>query len=342
MKELTVGIIGCGNIFTMHATSAHHLSGARMVAVCDIKPERAEAAAKKYRVRAYTDYQKMIEEAHPDIVHICLPHYLHAPVSRWALEHGVHVLCEKPMAIRMEDALANVQLAKKNNLRYGIIFQSRFNDASVLVKRYLDNGDLGRVISARVVLTWSKPDSYYLQSDWKGTWEKEGGGVIIDQAIHSLDLANWFIGDEPVSVRATLLNRGHKIMEVDDTGEGLIRYKNGAVLCFYAMNNYGCDDDIEIRLYCEKGKARLSYTQACIELEDGRVICTRQKADTLVYEGGKDYWGFQHVKQISDFYDSVRLGSEPAISGEEALKIQKIICEIYKQPFYPNTERENL
>lgn len=328
---LKVGIIGCGNIFTMHATSAHHLKNAQIVAVCDIKQDRADRAAAKYQAQAFYDYKEMIRKDLIDVVHICVPHYLHPIISRYALEQGVHVLCEKPMAITMEDALANVALAEEKSLKYGIIFQCRYNDSAKLVKECLENGTLGKVISARVVLTWCKPDEYYSQSDWKGTWDKEGGGVIIDQAIHSLDLANWFINDEVVSVQASLSNRGHSIMEVDDTGEGFIRYKNGATLSFWAMNNYGCDDPIEIRMLCENGKVVMDYDHATIYFNDGRVLSVETKIDPDVfYEGGKDYWGFQHIREIADFYDCVENDKEPPISGREALKIQKLICEIYR------------
>ena len=117
------------------------------------------------------------------------------------MEQGIHVLCEKPASIRLEDTISNIELAKKQGVQYGIIFQCRYNTASKLVKQYIEDGTLGRVISARSVLTWCKPDTYYSQSDWKGTWDKEGGGVVIDQAIHSMDLVNWFIGANPVSVR---------------------------------------------------------------------------------------------------------------------------------------------
>ena len=250
----------------------------------------------------------------------------------------MHANCYKNIPGVEIAALANVQLAKEKNVKYGIIFQCRYNDSAKLVKENLENGALGKVISARVVLTWCKPDSDYSLSDWKGTWEKEGGGVIIDQAIHSLDLANWFIDDEIKSVQASLSNRGHDIMEVDDTGEGFIRYKNGATLSFWAMNNYGCDDPIEIRLLCEKGKVVMDYDKAEIFFNDGRVLSIATKIDPdVVYEGGKDYWGFQHIREIADFYDCVEQDREPPISGREALKIQKLICEIYrvgKQRFY--------
>ncbi|MBQ7035600.1 MAG: Gfo/Idh/MocA family oxidoreductase [Clostridia bacterium] len=331
MSMLKVGIIGCGSIFTMHATSCDHLENAKLIGVCDIKKERADAAAQKYNVPAYYDYKELIERERPDIVHVCVPHYLHPIISRYALEQGVNVLCEKPMSIRYEDGLENVRIAKEKGLKYGIIFQCRYNNTSKLVKENLENGKLGKVISARVVLTWCKPDSYYSLSDWKGTWDKEGGGVIIDQAIHSLDLANWFINDEPIEVQAHLSNRGHSIMEVDDTGEGFIRYKNGATLSFWAMNNYGCDDPIEIRLLCEKGKVVMSYDDALITFNDGTALSTATQNDGIDYEGGKDYWGFQHIRQINDFYHAVEENRQPQISGEEALKIQKLICEIYEK-----------
>lgn len=128
----------------------------------------------KYNVKAYYDYKELIDKEKPDVVHVCVPHYLHPIISRYALEHGVNVLCEKPMSIKYEDGVENVRIAKENGLKYGIIFQCRYNNTSKLVKENLENGKLGKVISARVVLTWCKPDSYYSLSDWKGTWDKEG------------------------------------------------------------------------------------------------------------------------------------------------------------------------
>lgn len=329
---LRIGIVGCGNIFTMHATSAHHLANSQIVGVCDIKKDRADNAAKKYNCKAYYDYKELINKENIDVVHVCVPHYLHPIISKYAIEAGVHVLCEKPMSIKYEDALEAVELAAKKGVKYGIIFQCRYNDSAKLVKEKLEDGTLGKIISARVVLTWTRSDEYYSLSDWKGTWDKEGGGVVIDQAIHSIDLANWFINDEVESVRAHMSNRGHSIMEVDDTAEGFIKYKGGATLGFWAMNNYGCDEPIEIRLFCENGKVTMDYDNAEIVLNDGRIFSTKTTVEEdVVYENGKDYWGFQHVREIKDFYDAVENDREPTISGREALKIQKLICEIYKE-----------
>lgn len=330
MKKLRVAVIGCGNIFTMHATPILHLPDVEFVGVCDIKKDRADAAAKKCGTLAYYDYKELIEKAKPDIVHVCIPHYLHPVVSRYAIEHGVHVLSEKPMSIDYESGEACVRAAKEHGVNYGVIFQCRYNDASQAVKKALTGGKLGKILSARSTLTWHRPDTYYEGSDWKGTWDKEGGGVIIDQAIHSMDLVNWFINAKPVSVYANIANRGHKTMVVEDSAEGLITYDNGLRYGFYAMNNYACDEPIEIRLYCEKGKAVLTYDDAWITYNDGTSEHVRQGEDNLTYENGKDYWGFQHVKQIAEFYASVREGREPEISGQEALKIQKIICAVYQ------------
>ena len=330
-KRLKVAVIGLGNILPMHITPIIHFNDAELTAVCDIKEDRARRISQKYNVPYYLDYIKLLQKEKIDIVHICTPHYLHPVITKFALENGVNVLCEKPMSIKLEDAEENVLLAEKKGLKYGVIFQCRYNDASQLVKKHIVDGSLGKVISARVVLTWQKPDSYYALSDWKGTWDKEGGGIIIDQAIHSLDLANWFIDDEPVSVQASLHNRNHNIMEVDDTGEGFIQYKNGATLSFWAMNNYGCDEPIEIRLLCEKGKAVLSYEEARICFDGGEEVAIKQRIDPAInYENAKDYWGFQHIRQIRQFYDSVINGTEPEISGREALKIQRLVCQIYK------------
>ena len=330
MDQLKVAVVGCGCISVMHLDSIIALPESVLVGVCDIIPERAEKAAEKYNTKAYTDYMEMFETQKPDVVHICLPHYLHTVVSKDAFSLGINVICEKPMSIKYEDAVDAVEEAEKKNVKYGIIFQCRYNTPSQLVKRRIIDGRLGAVKCGRTTLTWYRPDDYYDNSDWKGTWDKEGGGVVIDQAIHSLDLANWFIDSSPIEIQSTLHNRNHKIMIVEDSAEGLIKYENGALLSFYAMNNYFFDEPIEIRLFCENGTTRLSYEEATINYNDGKVENVKNQPQTFVeYSGGKSYWGTQHAVQIHQFYQSV-MGNEPLeISGKEALKIQKIVCDIY-------------
>lgn len=330
MDKIRVAVIGCGHISVMHLDTIMALDEAELVAVCDIKPERANAAAEKYQTKAYTDYHMLFAKEQIDAVHICLPHYLHTIVAQEALGMGIHVLSEKPMSIRYEDAVETVEMAKKYSLQYGVIFQCRYNTPSQLVKKRITDGRLGKVKCGRSTLTWYRPDDYYDSSDWKGTWDKEGGGVMIDQAIHSLDLANWFIDSRPVQVQSSLHNRHHEHIKVEDTAEGLILYENGCIFSFYAMNSYLINEPIEIRLYCEHGTVRLSYDEAEIRYEDGTVETVQNQPQKIVsYTGGKAYWGRQHAVQIHQFYKAVA-GLEPLqITGEEALKIQKIICDIY-------------
>ena len=330
IKKLKVGLIGCGRVSVMHLVSIAALKEAELVACCDIKKERADETAKKYAAKAYYSYEEMLDSENLDAVHICLPHYLHSKVACYAFEKGVHVLTEKPMDVDLQSAENAVAKAKEKDVLFGVIFQCRYNNSAQLVKKALESGRLGKIISARSTLTWTRPDSYYAESDWKGTWDKEGGGVVIDQAIHSIDLVNWLVNSEVESVSCSMANRGHKIVDVEDSAEGLITYKNGVKYGFYCMNNYGCDEPIEIRLYCEKGKVVFGYDDAYITYNDGTSEEAHQDDNTTEYEGGKDYWGFQHIRQIRQFYNAV-LGKEPLeISGEVALKTHRLIMEIYK------------
>ena len=168
------------------------------------------------------------------------------------------------------------------------------------MKHAVDSGKLGKIISVRSMLTWSRSDEYYKESDWKGTWDKAGGGVIIDQAIHSIDLVNWIVHSKPVKVSCSMANHGHQFIKVEDSAEGLITYENGVVYGFYAMNNYGCDEPIEIMLYCEKGKAKFSYDDAYITYNDGKKEEAHQ-TDVQTVDGSKDYWGGSTRNKLVNF-----------------------------------------
>ena len=330
MKKLRIGVIGAGRISVMHLGAIEYLKDyAELVAICDIKFDRAEEAAVKYHCKAYEDYKLMLEKEQLDAVHICTPHYLHTIMARDCFAKGIAVLTEKPMGIAYDDCVQTVEYAERLGVLFGVIFQCRYNDSAQLVKRAVESGALGKIISVVSTLTWSRSDDYYSESDWKGTWDKEGGGVIIDQVIHSLDLANWIINDEVEKIGATIANRGHQIVQVEDTAEGMITYKNGTRYSFYCMNNHACDEPIEIKFYAENGKAFLTYDYARIEYNDGRIEYAQTTAPDVVYSGGKDYWGFMHVRQVEQFYKAVCGLEELQISGREALKIQKIVNTIY-------------
>lgn len=332
MKKFKVAIVGCGNIFPMHALSVAALDNAELIAVCDNKEERAIAKAKQFSCNYYTDYKEMLKKEEIDVIHICLPHYLHAEVAIYAAKLGINVLTEKPMSIHLQDAENMVRAAKDNNVTLGVIFQNRYNPGSKLIKEALTSGSLGKILSGKLEVTWNRSDEYYSHSDWKGTWEKEGGGVIIDQAIHTMDLMRWFVDDDFAYIDANIGNRAHEIIEVEDTAEGVIKYKNGVLTAFHAVNYYTYDAPVEIELHCENGLAKMVGDRAEVKFNDGRtMIADNNPNDTFDYgDGVKGYWGTSHKKQITDYYKALELGIEPEITGEDAIKTQKMICGIYE------------
>lgn len=331
MANLRAGIIGCGCIFPMHAYPVSNLEGVDFAAVCDLDEHIAAEAAEKFHCKAYTDYKKMIHEEGVDVVHICTPHYLHPIMAIEALNAKKHVLTEKPMAIHYQDALSMIGAAEENQKTLGIIFQNRYNNSSQLVKKTLESGELGAVKAAKLSVTWHRSDAYYTSSNWKGTWDKEGGGVLINQAIHTFDLLRWFMDSEVISVDAFLANRFHKTIEVEDCAEGVIQFKNGVIASFYAINYYAYDAPPQIEIVCENGIINLTADSAVIKFHDGRELTAAPDQNTFQYgDQVKGYWGVAHYKQIERFYQAIKTGEPLDILASDVLKTQKMMCDIFE------------
>ena len=342
-KRLKVGVIGCGRISRFHCMPIAAQPNAELKAVCDVEAERANGmsalVAKVYgraaAPKAYTNYEQMIRKEKLDVVHICLPHYLHAPVAVRAMELGCDVLTEKPMAISMAQAEEMVAAAAKRTKRkLGVIFQNRYNAGSQLIKQCLESGRLGNVLAAKCNVTWYRPDEYYTSSNWKGTWDKEGGGSLIDQAIHTLDLMCWFIGyDRLESIDCTLANRAHQgVIEVEDCADGMLTFRDGVRASFWSMNYYDHDAQVELELSCEGGTAKMTAEAATIRLNDGREFSARPNPnESFNYGGGPSYWGASHLKEIANFYENLAAGKEPPITGEEILRTaHRMIMGLYQ------------
>ena len=338
MKKFKVGIIGCGRISPFHGMPAKSQENVKVVACCDLDLDRAKARAQLFGCKkVYADFEAMITKEKLDVVHICLPHYLHSPVAIRAMELGCHVLTEKPMAISMQQAKDMVAASQKTGRTLGVIFQNRYNAGSKLVKKALDSGSLGKILAARCNVTWCRTPEYYTSSNWKGTWDKEGGGAIIDQAIHTIDLMCWFIGygDNGANldfVDVSIANRNHKgLIEVEDCADGMIAFKNGVKASFWCMNYYSHDAAVEIELTCELGVAKITAEEAKVTLYDGREFVAKPNpAEVFDYGGGPSYWGASHAKQIDDFYDALAEGEKPVLSGELILNTtHKLIMALY-------------
>ncbi len=349
MKQLKVGIIGCGIIFPMHAESIKRDKFGVLKAVCDIEPGIAKKAGNKYRVPYYTDYKTMAKMEELDVVHVCTPHYLHKEMSVYCLDAGINVLQEKPMAMSVKEALEITRKAKAVKVKYGVIFQNRYTPAAILSRKTINSGRLGKICSAKLILTWHKPDKYYLKSRWRGTFDKEGGGVIIDQAIHSLDLLRWLFNSEVEYVDASTFNRLHDIVEVEDEAIGVIMFKSGAYISFYTMNHYSYDDDVFMEIHGKNGRIKIIKDSADVYYKTGKAERAAPKSgDYIDYGNGvKDYWGICHSIQINKFYGAILKNKPFEINADEGLKTQWLVNAIYessrlKKRLYMDEFKENL
>ncbi|MCL2570949.1 MAG: Gfo/Idh/MocA family oxidoreductase [Defluviitaleaceae bacterium] len=318
---MKAAIVGMGGIAPIHVESLKTI-GIPIVAVCDNKPHIASAFGKQLGCPYFTDYKAMLAAGGFDVLHICLPHYLHAPVAIEALEKGINVICEKPMATTVEDAKNMIAASNKSGARLEIIYQNRYNPGSQAIKKTLDSGELGHVVSGFLHITWHRNEEYYTQSDWRGRWSTEGGGVLINQSIHTFDLMNYFLGN-PTAVFGSVANRAHPSIEVEDAAEGMIYYGDVGV-SFYATNNHPYNAPVALEIVCENGRVMLSGASASIAYNDGRQKSFPLDEKTVkIY--GKDYWGYSHIVQIEAFYK----GTKEGVCGNEGLITQKLINGIY-------------
>jgi len=223
-------------------------------------------------------------------------------------------------------------VARQNKAKLGVISQNRYNPGSQLVKKYLQNGKLGKVRGVKLIVTYHKPDGYYSKSDWKGRLATEGGGVLIDQAIHFIDVLRWLINDKVEYIEANTARRKHKNIEVEDLAEGLIKFKKGAFICFYLINFYAYDAYPEMEIDCQKGRAKVIKNSAWIGFRNGKEVEAHPRPSEYIDYGKnhRDYWGYCHCVQIKQYYQALKAGRDPEVDGKEGLKAQEIVWNIYK------------
>lgn len=299
-----VAIAGCGSIAAVHAKVLDALPETELIACCDIRRERAEALAKAYAMRAYENLQELVEKEAPDAVHLCTPHMLHTPMAEYCLRHGIHVFTEKPPVINREQWEVFRQLESYEK-RVGICFQNRYNASVKEAKSILNSGRAGKILSARAILTWNREAAYYTESDWKGKWDTEGGGALINQAIHTLDLLVYLLGSVK-QVQSHMCNHTlQQVIEVEDTVEALISFENGAGAVFFASNGYGANAPVLLEIVCENVTIRMENEQLQLTWKDGRKEQIIEETGTPL---GKNYWGSSHYSCIQDFYRAIREG----------------------------------
>ena len=331
MKKLKIGIVGCGRISECYRDVFHKLSDKITVEYAvDKDIEKAKKFAADFSSRYTATFEDILDED-LDVIHLCLPHFLHKPYSVAAMDHGKNVLTEKPLAMSLDEADEMIKTEKRTGKILGCIFQTRFNQSVSTLKKRFEDGIYGRIKTVSSILTWDRPDSYYEESDWKGTWEYEGGGTIIDQAIHSIDRVRYILSTDVDWVEASIFNRSHPKLSVEDTAEAFIMFKNGVKYHLYATNTNGFDTPIQIEFCGEKGRFGLiqdmGYSFLGKDYEEFREV----KPSVTV---GKDYWGTTHLMQLEDFYASVREGKKPLVDGVEGRKTLELVKAIYLSAKY--------
>lgn len=299
-------VIGCGGIAQVHGAVLGGMAGVEMVAFADTIPQRAQAMADKFGGRAYASLEGLLDQESPDVVHLCTPHYLHTPMARACAERGIHVFTEKPPVISWGQWQEFSAL--QDTVRVGVCFQNRYNRSVRLFQELLESGRPGRLLGARAFVTWRREAPYYTESGWRGKLRTEGGGALINQSIHTLDLLVQFFGRAD-GAEASLCNRHLKgVIEVEDTLEAAIDF-GGRTALFYATTNHCTDAPVLLELVCESCTMRMEEEHVSLYWADGTVEHRTLPPTGGTATGGKSYWGHSHGLCIGDFYRCVREGA---------------------------------
>lgn len=326
MDKLGVGIIGCGAVFGVHADAVEKLEIAKLAAVADIREDAVKEAAARYGCDFFTDYRELLKNPAIQAVHICTPHHLHASMAIDALRAGKHVLTEKPVAIDAADAAEMVETARTCGKHLAVCFQNRFNQTSVKAREVIDSGMLGRIKGIKGIVTWYRDGSYYTESGWRGDRERAGGGVLITQALHTLDLMQWFCG-EAERIMGHADNRCFRsVIEVEDTAEATIWFKNGARGIFYATVCHTDNSPVVIEIHCEKGSLTIWDGELYLARDDKRELLARDQ----LASGEKAYWGLSHEKLIRHFYECILQDKADYISVPDAYVSVEMAMGIYE------------
>ena len=315
MTARRVAVVGCG------AISGNHLRalGDAVCALCDTDREKAAQRAAEFslQVPIYTDYAAMLDGEKPTSVHICTPHYLHAEMVMAALERGIHVLCEKPLAITEEQLGAVLKAEKRSAAKLGVCLQNRYEPSFLRLRDYAAHG----IVGAAGTVIWSRDAAYYGSGAWRGKWATEGGGVMINQALHTLDLLQWLCG-MPKFVTAHCSNDTHTgVIEVEDTASAVFETEKGC-FNFFATTSCGASFPAQVSLRTAEKETLLAT---------GRTfVCNGRAEDCGAAAVGKEVWGSGHERLIAHFYDCLQKGSPFPIDGQEAAKVVRMVLAMYR------------
>ena len=333
----TAAVIGCGDVSVVHFDALTSLPEVQLVAVCDIDPKQLTAAAIEHDVLGYSDHLTLLAEARPDAVHICTPHNQHALIAADSLERGVHVILEKPLAHTLIEGQRLVEVAERGSAKIAVCFQNRYNAPVQAMHRLLSSGELGRVLGGAATVLWHRTADYYLSRPWRGTWDGSGGGLLMNQAIHTVDLMQWLMGDVTAISGQVASRFLGEVIEVEDTAECVLEHRGGARSVFYATLANVINAPVELDIVTEGATLNLR-TGLTVSYADGRQETVFERTAP---SGGRAYWGVSHELLIGDFYSRLSEDEPFWISPREAEKSLRIVKSLYQQT-YPDHPRRHL
>ena len=335
MNKIRFGIIGAGMIGPFHAEAISQLDEAELIGVATTREKTAKPFAEKFGAKVwYTDYHKLLRREDIDVVNICTPPFLNEEIAVAAARAGKHVIVEKPMAINLTEADRMITACRKSKVKLSVIFQTRFNESAQRIKKIIDEGKFGKLIMGDAYVKWFRTQEYYDSAAWRGTWDKEGGGALINQAIHTIDLLQWFMG-EVDSLYALIDTAIHKI-EVEDVAVAVLKFKSGAMGVIEGSTAIYPGLPRRLEIHGERGTVIFEGDK--IKLWDF-VGSEREGESEIKYYKNKKlgdassepthFSAENHKLQIKDFIEAIKEDREPLINGEEGRKSLEIVRAIY-------------
>ena len=329
-------LIGCGRIATNHMKAAVN-NQLEISAVCDVVQEHMEVLLAKHELQndmsilRYTDYKSMIQEVKPDLVSIATESGIHAEIALFCIDHGVHVIIEKPMAMSISDANEIIRHSEEKHVKVSACHQNRFNIAVQEKRHALEAGRFGRLSHGSIHVRWNRNQGYYDQAPWRGTWAQDGG-ALMNQCIHGIDLLRWPFGGEIEEVYGQTRQQFHDYLEAEDVGMAVVKFKNGAIATIEGTTNvYPKNLEETLYIFGEKGTVKIGGTSTNnIDVWD---FADESEADTKnkgLQEETSNVYGNGHTSLFADMIDAIQNDRKPyvdAYAGRDALEL---VLAIYK------------
>jgi UDP-N-acetyl-2-amino-2-deoxyglucuronate dehydrogenase len=322
-------IVGCGHIANKHAEAITNTEGANLWAVCDLVPEKMEEFKKKYNIHTYTNLEELLQNKELDVVNICTPSGFHAKIAIKAAAAGKHVIVEKPIALTVEDAALIIKTCKEHKVKLSVVHHNRFIPVMRELKKMMEDTRLGKLSHANCTVRLNRNQEYYDQSPWRGTRELDGG-VLMNQAIHFLDLLIWLVGDveQVFSLDATRLRN----IEAEDVSVSVLKFVNGALGVVEAATTiYPKNLEESISIFGEKGSIVIggvkSFQIKHIDI-DGLGNGEKEKMVKWFADHPYDKPGHQWI--VEDMVNAIKYNDTPAVTGEDGKKVLQFVTSLYQ------------